>query len=119
MLQCRTRVGRRLSFIVQRIEIRKMDALRFTLPAIGAFFLGVFPGMNWLERFAATSPIWLGAGVQILLILLLASSGSLAGIVFFRLISWTKPVKTDAAILMAYSFVFGFMGFVYLLSLVV
>jgi len=96
-----------------------MDALRLTLPAIGAFLLGVFPGMNWLESFAATSPIWLGSRVQILLILLLASAGSLAGIAFFRLISWTKPVKTDAAIIMGYSLIFGFMGFIYLLSLVV
>lgn len=119
MLERRARVGRRLSSIVQWLGLRKMGALRFTLPAIGAFLLGVFPGMNWLERFAATSPIWLGSGVQILLILLLASSGSLAGIVFFRLISWTKPVKKDAAIVLAYSLVFGFMGFIYLLTLVV
>ena len=81
--------------------------------------LGVFPGMNWLKRFAAMSPMWLGSGEQILLILLLASSGSLAGIACFRLISWTKPVSTDAAIIIGYSLVFGFMGFIYLLSLVI
>jgi hypothetical protein len=96
-----------------------MGVLRFTLPAIGAFLLGVFPGMNWLERFMATSRIWFGHGAVILLILLLASSGSLAGIALFRLISWTKPVNMDAAIIIAYSLVFGFIGFNYLLMLVV
>ena len=93
--------------------------LQFTLPAIGAFLLGVFPGMNWLERYAATSPVMLGAGEQILLILALASSGSLAGVVVCRLISWTKPNRTDAAIVTTYTLVFGFIGFMYLLRLVV
>jgi hypothetical protein len=95
------------------------DILRFTLPAIGAFLLGVFPGMNWLERFAATSPVMLGAGEQIFLILFLASSGSLAGIVVFRLVSRTKPIGTDAAITVTYALAFGFLGFMYLLRLVV
>ena len=96
-----------------------MGALRFTLPAIGAFLLGVFPGMNWLERFAATSPRMLGSGEQIFLIVLLACSGSLAGVALFRLISWTKPDDTDALIIIAYTLVFGFIGFNYLLTLVV
>jgi hypothetical protein len=95
------------------------DTLRFTLPAIGAFLLGVFPGMNWLERFAATSPVMPGAGEQIFLILILASSGSLAGVAVFRLIYRTKPIGTDAAITVTYALVFGFIGFMYLLTLVV
>src|SRR5438105_1423992 len=96
-----------------------MNAWRFLVPGIGAFLLGVFPGMNWLERCAATSPQMLGAAEQILIILLLASSGALGGILVFRLGSWTRPIGTDAAIIVAYTLVFGFIGFLYLLQLVV
>lgn len=95
------------------------DALRFAFPGIGAFLLGVFPGMNWLERYAATSPRMLGVGEQIFIILFLASSGSILGIAAFRFATSTTPVSTDAAIVVAYTLVFGFIGFLYLLILVV
>jgi hypothetical protein len=93
--------------------------VRLLMPAVGSFLLGVFPGMNWLERFAATSPVFLGSGTQVCLILLLASSGALAGILLFRLVTWTEPIRTDAAIIVTYALVFGFVGFLYLLTLVV
>ena len=95
------------------------DALRFGLPAVGAFLLGVFPGMNWFERFAATSPVFLGSGTQLCLILLLATTGSSSGVLLFRLVSRTKPTATDAAIILPYGLMFGFIGFLYLLTLVV
>ena len=95
------------------------DAMRFTIPAVGAFLLGVFPGMNWLERFAATSQVFLGGGTQICLILLLATTGAAAGILLFRLVSRTGPTGTDAALILAYGLLFGFVGFLYLLTLVV
>jgi hypothetical protein len=94
-------------------------ALRFGLPAVGAFLLGVFPGMNWLKRYGETSPVMLGGGEVICLILLLATSGSSFGILLFRLVSWTKPTATDAAIFLAYGLLFGLIGFSYLCILVV
>ena len=95
------------------------DTLRFGLPAVGAFFLGVFPGMNWLERFAATSPVFLGSGTQICLIFLLGTTGASAGILLFRVGSWTATTATDAVIVLAYGLMFGVIGFLYLLTLVV
>src|SRR5262249_588472 len=93
--------------------------LRFGLPAVGAFLLGVFPGMNWLECYAATSPVFLGSGTQICLILLLATTGASSGVLLFRVVSWTTPTSTDVAIILPYGLLFGFFGFLYLLTLVV
>lgn len=93
--------------------------LRFVLPAIGAFVLGVFPGMNWLRQYAATSPAMLSAADEIFLIIAFSCSGALSGIVGFRVLSWTKPIGTDVALLFVYTVVFGLIGFSYYLRLVV
>jgi hypothetical protein len=73
--------------------------------------------MNLLERYAATSHRWMGLEEVYVVMLLLASSGAILGTAIFRFASWTRPTRTDAAIIVTNTLVFAFIGYWYSIQL--
>jgi hypothetical protein len=86
--------------------------LRFGLPAIGAFVFAVFPGM-----YVSSSPGRAVLEEVYVLMLLLASSGAILGTAIFRLASWSRPTRMDAAIIATYTLAFAFIGYWYFIQL--
>ena len=89
-----------------------VHALRFLLPATGAFLLGVYPGMYFLRRFIATRPHWTSVSEGVFLIILFGFTGAGLGLALFRLASWTKPVASDAIVVGGLIVAASLMGFV-------
>lgn len=95
------------------------QTLLFACCAVGAFLLGVYPGMVWLNRFAATSPRMLGSFELTILVFLFALAGAFSGAILFRVVSWTAPTWMDVWFAVINGLLFGFWGFIYSLALAV
>lgn len=92
--------------------------LRFVLPALGGFLLGVYPGVALVYYIAVTSPISLGIAEIGFIHVLFASIGAFLGVAIVRLIYRTHFAGSDAALIIGNGLVLGLIGFLYLISLV-
>jgi hypothetical protein len=91
---------------------------RIVFSGVGAFLLGVYPGVIFVYYIGTKSPVWLEVSDIVGLHLFFAVVGSSCGIVLCRVASWSKPSITDLALVVGNGLLFGLVGFAYLVSLV-